>query len=417
MKNAPATGSAGILPANSKAMRGCDTSSAGWKPALPVAPRILITSLCIALLVVASVAPTLAKAITSSEIVTVRRTTASAGSGFASVKIDGRKIIVTRDHDKNASGNYIIKGVCYSNDANGLTFYENLDRDLELLKAIHANSIRTFRPFAAYKEGAETVELDYEKTKRMLDKLAEAGISVTVGFDSARDIVGGIRDDATGRVYREAFYLEYIKAFAAHPAVLAWAFGNEYNYKYAEWFGGDKGRWLAILADAVKNAKAVSSRPTAVVHGELPREAEMLEYRAIPGLDMVMLNIYRGPGFGALYKDWESLTRAAPMPVVLSEFGRSSMDGRGNDTGALQAAWLEKMWAEVESNFTGSGAGGYVFSLKDEAWKGDFDSGPNIGLESHLGIFTADGQPKPAARVLMRLWKAAEHEKKLRGKN
>jgi len=296
----------------------------------------------------------------------------------------------------------IIRGVCYSNDANGLSFYENFDRDLELLKAIHANSIRTFRPLAAYVEGVDTVILDYDKTKSMLDKLAAAGITVTVGFDSARDIVGGIRDDATGREYRKAFYLEYINAFANHPAILAWAFGNEYNYRYADWFGGDKHRWLAILADAVKNAKAASPRLTAVVHGELPSARELREYQAIPGLDLVMLNVYRGPGFGSLYKDWETRTRTAPMPLVLSEFGRSSMDGRGNDTSALQAAWLEKMWTEIASNSTA--AGGYIFSLKDESWKGDTDSGPNIGVESRLGLFTADGQPKPAARLLMKIW-------------
>ncbi|MDR0352008.1 MAG: hypothetical protein LBI02_01180 [Opitutaceae bacterium] len=333
----------------------------------------------------------------------------SAARGLRSVRVEGRKIIVTSG--TGAPVDYKIKGVCYSNDADGLSFYENLERDLPLLKAIHANSIRTFRPLAAYKEGTETVELDYEKTRHMLDRLAASGISVTVGFDSARDIVGGIRDDATGRVFREAFYLEYINAFAAHPAVLAWAFGNEYNYKYAEWFDGDKNKWLGILAGAVKNARAASPRPAAVVHGELPGEAEMREYQAIPGLDLVMLNVYRGPSFGGLYKDWTARTRTAPMPAVLAEFGRSSMDGKGNDTGALQAEWIGKLWAEIEAGFDATGAGGYLFSLKDEAWKGDSDSGPNIGVENRLGIFTADGRPKEAARLLMRLWKPeAAHE-------
>ncbi|MDR2513328.1 MAG: hypothetical protein LBD01_06005 [Puniceicoccales bacterium] len=320
-----------------------------------------------------------------------------------SVKVVGQKIIIT-DGTKTPV-DYKIKGVCYSNDPNGLSFHENFERDLPLLKAIHANSIRTFRPFAAYKEGTETVELDYEKTKYMLDRLAEAGISVTVGFDSARDIVGGIRDGATGRVFRKAFYMEYINAFASHPAVLAWAFGNEYNYKYKEWFGGDKNRWLAILADAVKNAKTASTRPTAVVHGELPRETELREYQAISGLDLVMLNIYRGPSFGRLYEDWAVCTKVAPMAAVIAEFGRSSKDGKGNDTSVLQAKWIGKMWAEIESNFAKTGAGGYLFSLKDEPWKGDSDSGPNIGVENHLGIYTADGKPKEAALLLMRLWK------------
>jgi hypothetical protein len=326
-----------------------------------------------------------------------------ATHGQRSVKVEGRKILITQGTAPPVD--YKIKGVCLSNDPDGLLFHENFERDLALLKTIHANSIRTFRPLAAYKKGAETVELDYEKTRHMLDMLAGAGISVTVGFDSARDIVGGVRDEATGRVFRKAFYMEYINAFAAHPAVLAWAFGNEYNYKYKEWFGGDKNRWLAILADAVKNAKSVSARPTAVVHGELPRETELREYQAIPGLDLVMLNVYRGPAFGGLYKDWTARTKTAPMAAVLAEFGRSSRDGKGNDTTALQAEWIGKMWAEIESNFNGTGAGGYLFSLKDEPWKGNADSGPNIGLENHLGIFTADGKPKDAAHLLMGLWK------------
>jgi exo-beta-1,3-glucanase (GH17 family) len=81
------------------------------------------------------------------------------------------------------------------------------------------------------------------------------------------------------------------------------------------------------------------------------------------------------------------------------------MNGKGENTGALQAEWIGKMWGEIESNFDGTGAGGYLFSLKDEAWKGASDSGPNIGVENRLGVFTADGQPKEAARLLMRLWK------------
>ncbi|MDR3228483.1 MAG: hypothetical protein LBT53_03595 [Puniceicoccales bacterium] len=336
-----------------------------------------------------------------------RTTTKEATLGIRSVKVDGYKIIVTTSAGLKI--NYQIRGVCFSSDRDGLLFFENFDKDLELLKALHANSIRTFRPLAAYKKGTEKVELDYEKTKSMLDKLAAAGISATIGFDSARDIVGGNRDDATNRVFGKALYKEYITAFAEHPAIFAWAFGNEYNYHYADWFGGKKEKWLAILADAAKNAKTLSSRPVAVVHGELPSEKELLEYNKIKGLDFVMLNVYRGASFYGLYKDWETRTKKTKtkMPLILGEFGRSSKRARELDASALQREWIKKLWLEIESHFGGSGvsAGGYLFSLKDEAWKGKSNSGPNIGIENSLGVFTEDRQPKEAAKMLMQLWK------------
>lgn len=324
--------------------------------------------------------------------------TQTAVSLVGASEIDGYKIIVTDDEGNETD--YKILGVCYSVDQYGLEFYDNFEEDLRLLKSLNANAIRTYRPLAAYNENNE---MDYEKTLYMLNRFAEEGITVTIGFDSRRDITGGY-DSEINQTYMRGFYKTYIEAFADHPAILMWVFGNEYNYHYEEWFGSRE-KWLGILDEAATTAKQLSpERIVAVVHGEIPTRQDFEDYGKIQALDLIMLNIYRGPDFGTLFEDWETLTANARQPIVISEFGRSSMGGKGRDTTLLQAKWTKSMWRDISQRSDTIGAGAFFFSLKDEAWKGDRELSGTIGAESRLGLFTAAGEPKEAAKIISEMW-------------
>jgi len=327
------------------------------------------------------------------------KTKVANSKAIKSVKVNGYDIIVTDKNNKKH--NFTIKGVCYSRGDHGQSYYKYYKYDIKKLKAINANVVRTYRPLAAYDKNEN---IDYKKTKEILDAFAEEGIYVVVGFDSLRDITGG---NVNGKYVKPGVYKTYIKKFSTHPAILMWAFGNEYNYHYDEWFSG-KANWMKILSTASKNAKKLSpSKLVATVHGEVPSTSELQEYKANK-VDLVMVNIYRGDSFGNLFTDWKEKTATSKMPLVVSEFGRSSQSGSAKDTSVQQSNTLKKLWNEINKNKNIS-AGGFIFELNDEAWKGQSEFSSIIGSESHLGIFkdktnNYKKDAKLSAKTISKLW-------------
>ncbi|MDR0748536.1 MAG: T9SS type A sorting domain-containing protein [Tannerellaceae bacterium] len=303
-------------------------------------------------------------------------------------EVKDNRIIVTAGTGEKTD--YKIYGFCYSVDQNGRGFEASFDSHLALLKSVHANSIRTYRPLAAYNGNGS---INYEKTRRMFDKLAEAGMTVSIGFDLNQDLLSGL-------------YKTYLDELGNHPALLGVLLGNEYNYHYIgseydwadKWF--TKESWLANLTGAITNIRQRCNRFVGVVHGEIPTDREMAEYKTC-GADIVMLNIYRGESFYNLFDQWKGLS-ANGMPLVVSEFGRSSVAANGDDASALQADWVKQLWNEIDSRLCQGVAGGYVFELVDESWK----QGANelTGSEKHFGVFTEGGAPKAAANQLSQLW-------------
>lgn len=286
-----------------------------------------------------------------------------------------KKIIITDENDKKYE--YFIKGICYAPDTEGAMYYENYKKDIPLIKETGANSIRTYRPFCA-KNDDGTFNIDY--TNEILDECLKNGLTVTVGFSYEDMAENGALE-------------EYLKEFGNHPAILIIALGNEYNYHYDEWFSKDD--WLARLAYGVRLSKQYApNKIVATVHGEIPSRQEFREYINTE-VDLILVNIYRGSTFGFAKKEWYGLTDS--MPWVLGEFGRSSKDGDGNDTSKLQASTLRSLIKAMES--------GYLFSLADDAAKGQYQVSPNIGREDSLGIFDEERNPKPAVKVVQEGYK------------
>jgi hypothetical protein len=304
-------------------------------------------------------------------------------------EVKDNRIIVTAGTGEKTD--YKIYGFCYSVDRNGREFEAYFDNHLALLESVHANSIRTYRPLAAYDGNGS---INYEKTRRMFDRLAEAGMTVLVGFDLNQDLLSGL-------------YKTYLGELGDHPALLGVLLGNEYNYHYigsapdgSAWF--TKESWLGNLTEAITEVKQRCNRFVGVVHGEIPTPQELSEYETC-GADIVMLNIYRGNSFYNLFDQWKDLP-ANGMPLVASEFGRSSVAANGNDASALQAGWVVQLWNEIDSRLCEGVAGGYVFELVDESWKQG--AGELTGSEKHFGVFTEEGAPKAAASQLSQLWQS-----------
>jgi hypothetical protein len=317
-----------------------------------------------------------------------------------SVRIQGYTIIVTDKNNKKHD--FKIKGVCYSRGDHGQSYYEHYKKDLKKLKDMNANTVRTYRPLAAYDKSGN---IDYKKTKEMLDAFAKEKIYVVVGFDSLRDITGGNVD---GKQVKTGAYKTYIKKFSNHPGILMWGFGNEYNYHYDEWFNG-KSNWMKILSKASSNAKKLSpTKLVTIVHGEAPTNTELKEYKKMK-IDLVMMNTFRGSSFGSLFNDWKVKTKNNKMPLVIAEFGRSSKSGNGKDTSLEQSNTIKKLWNEINPNISTIGAGGFIFELIDESWKGHHEFSSIIGSEAYLGIFkdkynNPKKDAKIAAKTIAKLW-------------
>ena len=125
------------------------------------------------------------------------------------VEINERKILVNETP-------YFIKGICY-NPVPRNSYKRNfssLDLDLALMNEVGINTIRVYSPI---------------EEKSVLDKIEKAGVKVIINFGYDQQ---GYYDLKTKS------YIDYVKKYKDHNAILLWELGNEYNF-HPEWFGGD----------------------------------------------------------------------------------------------------------------------------------------------------------------------------------
>jgi hypothetical protein len=115
------------------------------------------------------------------------------------VSVNGRTILLNKQ-------TYQIRGICYNTIAKGKTYldeidYSHLSTDIALMKTACINTIRTYFPIT---------------DKTVLDAFAEAGIKIIVGIpvSDPRTIKGPAKINGT--------YLNYIKTYKTHPAILMW---------------------------------------------------------------------------------------------------------------------------------------------------------------------------------------------------
>lgn len=296
----------------------------------------------------------------------------SAGN-IIKAEIKDKKIIITNESGRQID--YRIKGICYAPDVNGDMFCENYEDDFPLIKKAGANSLRTYRPLGCYKDDESPDVFNFTRSKKILDKCLDEELTVTVGFSYEDMAENGLMD-------------AYLKEFGNHPAILIIALGNEYNYHYGDWFS--KEEWIQRLNEAAVRAKIYApGKLIATVHGEMPSKDEYDEYKNA-GMDLVMLNMYRGSNFGFTAQNWDKLS--PDMPWVLGEFGRSSGSGDGKDTSKIQVSYLQSLIKSMRH--------GYLFSLVDDPGKGDGELSPVIGREDSMGIYDKNRKPKKAVKAV-----------------
>jgi exo-beta-1,3-glucanase (GH17 family) len=248
---------------------------------------------------------------------------------------------------------YIIKGICYHPVPKGSENhrgFDNLTQDLALMTEAGINTIRVYEPIDDLK---------------VLDEINKAGIKVIIGFGYDQ---GGVYDIVSGT------FIDYVKKYKDHNAILMWELGNEYNY-HPEWFKGDIKNWYKDMNDAAALIHEVdTNHPVTTAHGDLP---DALALKMGSNIDVWGMNVYRWDNPEPIYKEWEKVSN---KPMYLSEAGADSFmkitkDGYQQGENQLaQADANAKILDDVFDN-TDIGSGVTLFSFLDGWWKA---GNPNI---------------------------------------
>ena len=173
------------------------------------------------------------------------------------------------------------------------------DGSLGLLAASGANSIRTW--------GADSLG-------PVLDQAHRLGLTVTVGFWLGHERHGF---DYANREQVAAQYervREGILRYKDHPAVLAWALGNEME-GFAD--GGNPAIWAAVESLAVLAHRLDPEHPTMTVTADIGGKRVDAVHRLCPDIDIMGINSYGGASSLP-----ERYRRAGgTKPYVVTEYG------------------------------------------------------------------------------------------------
>ena len=163
-------------------------------------------------------------------------------------------------------------------------------------------------------------------------------------------------------------FINYIKKYKSHRAILLWELGNEYNY-HPEWFENDIQNWYDALSYATDLIHKVDeNHPVSTAHGDLPNKQAFLSN---PNLDIWGLNVYRWDKPQSIFEQWKNLST---KPIYLSEAGADSymkISKAGFKQGENQKAQAAANAKIIDAvfNYSNMVSGLFIFSFTDGLWK------------------------------------------------
>ena len=168
-----------------------------------------------------------------------------------------------------------------------------------------------------------------------------------------------------------------VRECAGHPAVLAYAIGNEIPASIVRWHGR---RRIEKFLEELYHVATEEDPDTLVTYVNYPST----EYLQLPFLDLVCFNVFleAEEEFGAYLARLQTL--AGNRPLVITELG---LDGlrNGDEAQADSLAW------QLSTAFAAGCAGAFVFAWTDEWNRGGADID-----DWRFGLTRADRSPKPA---------------------
>jgi GT2 family glycosyltransferase/sugar lactone lactonase YvrE len=270
--------------------------------------------------------------------------------------------------DLSARERFLIKGVTYGTfapDADGYQFprIDRIDEDFRLMAGLGFNTVRTYTT----------------PRRDLLDAAAEHGLRVLVGLPWSQH-VAFLDDRALRRQIRRELSAR-ISELGDHPAVLAFALGNEIPPGVVRWHG--RTRVERYLRNLYEHAKSASPDRLFTYVNFPPTEFLDLSF-----FDLCAFNVY-------LHREHELRAYLARLqhiagykPLLLAEAGADSI--REGEDG--QAA-ITSM--HIRAAFEEGACGAIAFAWTDEWWRG----GHTVD-DWKFGLVDANRQPKPAARAV-----------------
>jgi GT2 family glycosyltransferase len=261
---------------------------------------------------------------------------------------------------------FTARGVTYGPfrpDDTGCTYHnpEVVSHDFQLMARHGINTVRTYTC----------------PPRWLLDAAAAHGLRVMVGVALAGEQQSMFLEDRNVmRAVRRRCAAD-VRACAGHPAVLAYAVGNEIPSSVVRWHG--RRRVERFLHDLCKVARD-HDNDGLVTYVNYPTT----EYLQLPFLDFFSYNVYleQRERFEQYLARLQSL--ADYKPLVMAEIGLDSLRN-GAEAQADAVAW------QIRSAFANGCAGAFVFSWTDEWHTGGAD------VENwKFGITDVARGPKPA---------------------
>ena len=265
------------------------------------------------------------------------------------VKIENNKMVVNGE-------SFYMKGICYHPVKIGKTkrSFDNLDDDIILMKEAGINTIRVYEPIDDI---------------NVLDKLADAGIKVVISFGYNQkgkfDIVSGT-------------FINYVRKYKSHEAILMWELGNEYNYN-PQWFGGDINNWYKAM-ELVSQIIQIEDpdRLVSSAHGDLPSKDAL---NIASSIQVWGMNVYRWDKPASIFSEWQAIS---DKPMYFAELGADSYMTKATNkytkgiNEQAQADANEIILNEVLSNYD-KNIGSFVFQFTDGLWKAGNPSKQDTG--------------------------------------
>ena len=226
-----------------------------------------------------------------------------------------------------------------------------------------------------HKAGINTVRVYTAPPRYVLDEAARQGLQVIVGLAWSQHLC--FLDDAklTAQIRRQV--RDEVRACADHPAVLAFAIGNEIPAPIVRWHG--KKKIEGFLCQLMQDVKSIAPQAL-VTYVNFPPT----DYLDLSFLDFVCFNVFlhAEADFRAYLAKLQNV--AGNRPLVLTEIGMDSI----REGESAQAEFLD--W-QLRAAFQGGVAGACVFS-----WTDDWYRGGNQIEDWAFGLVDAVRQPKAA---------------------
>lgn len=216
--------------------------------------------------------------------------------------------------------------------------------------------------------------------RRLLDLAAERGLRVLVGVPWEQHVA--FLDDRSRAASIASRFRRAVSDCAGHPAVLAYAVGNEIPAPIVRWHGKRRvERFLERLYDTGK-----SEDPDGLfTYVNYPTT----EYLELPFFDLVSFNVFleKEQAFESYLARLQNL--AGNRPLLVTEAG---LDSRRHGQ-SFQADTLR--W-QIRHSFATGAAGVFVFSWTDEWHRGGADV-----LDWDFGVVDRVRQPKAALEAVV----------------